>query len=176
MLPAAPAANHSLPHFQALYASHHSWLLNWLKRRLHDAGLAGDLAQDTFIKILLAGNSGEIMQPRPFLATIARRLLANHCRREELEHAYIEALLHQPEVQAPSPETMAILLESLQRIDQALGTLPHKARAAFLMAHLDGMSYAEIADELATTTHSVKKYLSKANLLCFFAVPDFAAP
>lgn len=167
-------ANSPTPDFQTLYASHHSWLLHWLKRRLHDAGLAGDLAQDTFIKILLAGNSREIAQPRPFLATIARRLLANHCRREELEQAYIEALLHQPEAQAPSPETMAIVLESLQRIDQALGKLPAKARAAFLMAHLDGMSYAEIADELATTTHSVKKYLSRANLLCFFAVPDFA--
>lgn len=169
------AANSPSPDFHSLYASHHSWLLQWLKRRLHDAGLAGDLAQDTFIKILLAGNSREILQPRPFLATIARRLLANHCRRAELEQAYIEALLHQPEAQAPSPETMAILLESLQRIDQALGKLSAKARAAFLMAHLDGMSYAEIADELGTTTHSVKKYLSRANLLCFFAVPDFAA-
>ena len=48
-------------------------------------------------------------------------------------------------------------------------------REARALAHLDGMTYAEIAAELGTTTHSVKKYLSKANLLCFFAVPDFAA-
>ena len=73
--------------FQALYAEHHSWLLHWLKRRLHDAGLAGDLAQDTFLKIFVARSSAGIAQPRPFLATIARRLLANHCRREELERA-----------------------------------------------------------------------------------------
>ena len=170
------AASLSSPDFQTLYAENHCWLLQWLKRRLHDAGLAGDLAQDTFIKILLAGNSREIVQPRPFLATIARRLLANHCRREELEQAYIEALLHQPQAQAPSPETMAILLESLQRIDHALDKLSAKARAAFLMAHLDGMRYADIAAELGVTAHSVKKYLSHANLLCFFAVPDFAAP
>ena len=89
--------------FQTLYAEHHSWLLHWLKRRLHDAGLAGDLAQDTFLKIFLARSSAEIAQPRPFLATIAKRLLANHCRREELERAYLDALRHQPQACAPSP-------------------------------------------------------------------------
>jgi len=161
--------------FQALYAEHHSWLLHWLKRRLHDAGLAGDLAQDTFLKIFVARSSAGILQPRPFLATIAKRLLANHCRREELERAYLDALLHQPQASTPSPEAMSILLESLQLVDRALDQLSAKARAAFLLAHLDGMTYAEIAAELGTTTHSVKKYLSKANLLCFFAVPDFAA-
>ena len=161
--------------FQALYAEHHTWLLRWLKRRLHDAGLAGDLAQDTFIKVLVARSSAQIVQPRPFLATIASRLLANHCRREELERAYLDALLHAPQACVPSPEALAIVLESLQLSDRALNRLPGKAKAAFLLAHLDGMSYAEIAAELDTSTHSVKKLLSKANLLCFFAVPDFAA-
>lgn len=163
------------PDFQALYSEHHGWLLRWLKRRLHDAGLAGDLAQDTFIKVLVARSHNDIIAPRPFLATIASRLLANHCRREELERAYVDALLQLPAAAAPSPESMSIVLESLQLIDRALDRLSGKAKAAFLLAHLDGMSYAEIAAELGTTTHSVKKYLSKANLLCFFAVPDFAA-
>jgi RNA polymerase sigma-70 factor (ECF subfamily) len=162
--------------FHALYADHHTWLLGWLKRRLHDAGLAGDLAQDTFVKILVARSETTILQPRPFLATIANRLIANHCRREELEHAYVAALQHLPAACAPSPETIAIVVESLQLIDRALGQLSAPARQAFLLAHLDGMTYAEIAAELGVTTHSVKKYLTKANLLCFFAVPDFAAP
>lgn len=165
----------SPPDFQALYSEHHGWLLRWLRRRLHDAGLAGDLAQDTFIKVLVARSHHDIIAPRPFLATIANRLLANHCRREEIERAYVDALLQLPQATAPSPESMSIVLESLQLIDRALGRLPAKARSAFLMAHLEGMSYAEIAAQLGTSTHSVKKYLSKANLLCFFAVPDFAA-
>lgn len=166
----------SLHHdIESLYVDHHSWLLRWLQRRLHNAGLASDLAQDTFVKILVSRSCSEIIQPRPFLATVASRLIANHCRREELARAYTDALQHLPEASYPSPETLSILIESLHLIDRALDKLSSKARAAFLMAHLDGMSYAEIAAKLDVTTHSVKKYLSKANLLCFFAVPDFAS-
>lgn len=172
---AVPPSSTCQPDFQALYADHHSWLLGWLKRRLHDAGLAGDLAHDTFINILVAREAGAIAEPRPFLATIARRLIANHCRREALEHAYLDALMHAPQACAPSPETIAIVVESLHLIDRALAKLPEPARQAFLMAHLDGMRYADIAAELNVSTHSVKKYLTRANLLCFFAVPDFAA-
>lgn len=160
---------------QSLYIDHHSWLLGWLRRRMRDAGHASDLAQDTFLKVLVAGTITDIREPRPFLATIAQRLLTNHWRREELEKAYLDALQHLPEASWPSPETLSILMESLSLVDRALARLSNKARSAFLFAHLDGMTYAEIATELNVSTHSVKKYLTQANMLCFFAAPDFAA-
>ncbi|WP_293776293.1 sigma-70 family RNA polymerase sigma factor [uncultured Oxalicibacterium sp.] len=169
------ATNTATINVQLLYIDHHRWLLGWIRRRMHDTGHASDLMQDTFVKVLVAGSAQEIREPRPFLATIAYRLLVNHWRREELEQAYLDALSHLPEAIHPSPEAMSLLMESLQLIDRALQRLSTKARNAFLMAHLDGMRYADIASELGVTTHSVKKYLSQANLLCFFAIPDFAA-
>lgn len=139
---------------------------------MHDAGNARDLTQDTFVKVLVAGNSADIREPKPFLATIAKRLLANHCRREEVERCYLDALMQMPEPTCPSAETLSIVMESLLLIDRALSGLSAKAKTAFLLAHLDGLTYAEIAAELDVTTHSVKKYLSAANMACFFAVPD----
>lgn len=158
-----------------LYSHHHKWLLGWFLRRMHDHGHANDLTQDTFVKVLVAGSANEIREPRPFLATIAKRLLANHCRREELERLYVEALSHMPETTYPSPESLSVVMESLLLIDRALSKLSVNAKTAFLLAHLDGLSYAEIAAELEVTTHSVKKYLSAANLACFFAVPNALA-
>ena len=156
--------------FQALYAEHHGWLLRWLKRRLHDAGLAGDLAQDTFIKVLVARSSAAIIQPRPFLATIASRLLANHCRREELERAYLDALAHLRAPQVPSPEMRFMVLETLHEIDAMLDALPPLVKRAFLLSQLNGLKYQDIAEQLGVSLITVKRYMKQALVQCLMRV------
>ena len=52
------------------------------------------------------------------------------------------------------------------RIDQALAGLPDKAREAFLLVHLDGLKYAEVAAMLGVSQSAVKKYLSRAHAAC----------
>lgn len=155
----------------SLYVEHSTWLQGWLRRRIGDTFTAADLAQDTFLS-LLDGKTAtqEIREPRPFLATIANRLLAHRFRRQLLETAYLEALVGLPEEFAPSPETRLIALQSLQEIDRVLDGLPAKVREAFLLAHLVELSYAEIADRLAVSASSVKQYLSRANRECLFAM------
>ncbi|MCB5183991.1 sigma-70 family RNA polymerase sigma factor [Methylobacillus gramineus] len=165
-----PAPQFSRDVFHHLYSSHHSWLLSWLRRKVKETEQAADLAQDTFLSILNADNMQDIREPRPFLATIARRLVANYHRRQIIEEAYLDALASLPEAQAHSPEERALALELLQQIDQALNSLPHRAKQAFLLAHLEGLSYAEIAEVLQVSTSSVKQYLSRANQHCFFSM------
>ncbi|AHV91681.1 sigma-70 family RNA polymerase sigma factor [Bordetella holmesii] len=154
-----------------LYVEHSTWLQGWLRKRVGDTFAAEDLAQDTFLS-LLDGKivPGEIRQPRPFLATIAGRLLAHRHRRQLLETAYLEALACLPEEVAPSPERRLLALESLQQIDRVLDGLPAKVREAFLLAHLFEMTYAEIAERLGASSSSVKQYLTRANQECLFAL------
>ncbi|WP_198958829.1 sigma-70 family RNA polymerase sigma factor [Candidimonas nitroreducens] len=154
-----------------LYVEHSTWLHGWLRKRVGDTFAAADLAQDTFLSLLDGkAATAEIRKPRPFLATVAGRLLAHRRRRQLLETAYLEALACLPEEVAPSPETRLMALESLQQIDRALDGLPPKVREAFLLAHLVELSYAEIAERLGTSTSSVKQYLTKANRVCMFAL------
>ncbi|TDS83683.1 sigma-70 family RNA polymerase sigma factor [Comamonas sp. JUb58] len=154
-----------------LYAAHSTWLQGWLRRRIGDSFVAADLAQDTFVSLLDRSTPAEaIREPRPFLATIAKRLIAHRHRRQLLETAYLEALACLPEALAPSPETQLIAIQSLQEIDRVLDGLPAKVREAFLLAHLGELSYAEIADKLAVSTSSVKQYLARANRECLFAI------
>ncbi|MGY1488243.1 sigma-70 family RNA polymerase sigma factor [Methylobacillus pratensis] len=164
------ANQHSNQLFHHLYRNHHGWLLGWLRRKVKQQEQAADLAQDTFLSVLNGDSVEGIQEPRPFLATIARRLVANYHRRQVIEEAYLEALAALPEAQAPSPEERALALELLQQIDNALSGLPLRAKQAFLLAHLEGLSYAEIAKELRVSTSSVKQYLSRANQQCFFSM------
>ena len=94
-----------------LYRDHHGWLRGWLRQRLNNSADAADLAQDTFVRVLLARTAGTLQEPRHYLATIARGLVIDLYRRRSLEQAYLEALALRPEVYAPSAETRALILD-----------------------------------------------------------------
>lgn len=151
-----------------LYSDHHGWLSNWLRRRLGCPQNAADLAQDTFLRLLTAREQPVILEPRAFLTTIARRVLANHFRRQEIERAYLEALAAQPEALVPSEESRALILETLVELDRLLDGLPPLAKRVFLLAQVDGLTYAEIATELDISLSTVKRHMVRAAQRCYF--------
>ncbi|SDV46891.1 sigma-70 family RNA polymerase sigma factor [Chitinasiproducens palmae] len=153
---------------QTFYVSHHGWLQTWLRGRLGNACDAADLTHDTFLSVIKAGTLQEIREPRPFLATIAKRLLAHRYRRQLIERSYLEALAALPEETAPPPEKRLMVLEALQEIDSALDGLPLRVKQAFLLAHLEALTYQQIAERLNVSASSVKQYLSRANCQCLF--------
>jgi RNA polymerase sigma-70 factor (ECF subfamily) len=150
-----------------LYVEHHGWLQGWLRRRLGNVFEASDIAHDTFVNVITSGMAGRIEQPRPFLATVARHLVIRQHRRRLLERAYLDTLALLPAELAPSPEERLIALESLQAVDQALDALAPRVREAFLLAHLEGLSYADIATRLGVSMTSVKRYLAQGYERCF---------
>ncbi|MEE1866624.1 sigma-70 family RNA polymerase sigma factor [Pseudomonas auratipiscis] len=153
---------------QTLYQDHHHWLHRWLRQRIGCSEHAADIAQDTFLSILSAKDLFSIREPRSFLSTVARRLMANVYRRRLVEQAYLEALALLPEKVEPSPEVRFLALEALTLLDRLLDDLPGKVREAFLLSHLQGLKIAEIAARLGVSTRSVKFYLVRANQHCFF--------
>ena len=155
------------------YADHHGWLNGWLRRQLGCSQRAADLAQDTFVRVLSKDDDmAAIREPRAYLHTIAKGLLINHWRRRQIEQAYLDALALQPEPVAPSPESQALIVETLLRIDAMLTQLPTRVRSAFLMSQLHGMIYAAIATELGVSERMVKKYMAQAMLHCLMLVAE----
>lgn len=149
-----------------LYRQQHSWLHNWLRRRLNCSQSAADLAQDTFMRLLAKEQVPQLHAPRTFLAKVAQSVLSNHYRRQKLERAYFEALAAMPEQVAPSLETQAILLETLVALDAALEGLERPVREAFLWSQVDGLSHGEIAERLDVSITTVKRYIVKAGAMC----------
>ena len=155
---------------ESLYHDHHRWLTGWLRRRLGCPESAADLAQDTFIRVLSAREPALIIEPRAFLTTLAKRVLFNHYRRQDLERAYLETLAQMPEMTAPSEEDKAIILQTLIELDQLLDGLPRLVKRAFLLAQVDGLTYPQIAAELNISVATVKRHLNKAAMRCYFAL------
>lgn len=154
---------------QALYTDHHGWLHGWLRRKLGCGSSAADLAHDTFLRLLAKPDPIEIRESRALLVTVARSVLSNHFRRQKLERAYLEVLASLPEQVMPSLEDQAILLETLLELDRLLDGLAPQVRQAFLWSQLDGLSHADIAARLGVSVTTVKRYIVKAGVQCFFA-------
>ncbi len=150
-----------------LYSNHHGWLHGWLRSKLGNAADAADLAQDTFVRLLQRRETLELSAPRAFLRTVARGLVIDHWRREELHRAYLEALAHLPEAQAPSAETRELLLELLERIARLLDGLKPKVRRAFLLAQCEGLSHKQIAEHMGISLRSVERHVADALYHCY---------
>src|SRR5450830_57382 len=144
------------------YDAHHDWLQGWLRQRLGCRDDAADLTQDTFIQVVVARNVAQIIEPRAFLATLAKRVLYNFWRRRDIERAYLEELASFPEACAPSQEDRALVLEALQQIDLALNSLSPKARQVFLLSQLQELTYSEISAQLAMPVITVRRYMTQA--------------
>ena len=155
---------------ESCYGAYHGWLAHWLQRRLGNASDAADLMQDTFAR-LLAGAPAQpqtpaLRAPRAYLATIAKHLLINHLRRQSLEQAWLAALAALPEQHVPSAQQQAEMLQALQAVDAMLDGLKPKVRAVFIMAQIEGHTYADIAVRLGIGERSVKRYMAEALTEC----------
>ncbi|MBO0367493.1 sigma-70 family RNA polymerase sigma factor [Pseudomonas shirazensis] len=157
---------------QSLYQTHHQWLCGWLRQRLGCVDNAADLAQDTFIRVITQRKATELREPRAYLSTIARSLMIDMFRRRYLEQAYLETLALSPEPLDISPETRALIIETLMEIDRMLDGLGGRTREIFLLAQLDGLSYVEIGRRLNISVNTVKKHAVRALTHCLLLADD----
>jgi RNA polymerase sigma factor (sigma-70 family) len=151
-----------------LYSSHRGWLQGWLRKKVGCLYQAADIVQDTFVKLLALPQLPVLREPRAYLLVTANHLLINQFRRRKLEEETLRTMailaedswMHSPEEIAATRQLLKqTLLLLVQELDE-------KPRRAFLLARVDGMSYAEIAVELDVSESSVKQYLAKVLAHC----------
>ena len=156
---------------EALYLSHHPWLVSWLKQRLGCVDTAADLAQDTFVRLLKKPrqikytDEGDT-RARAYLSTIAKGLCVDHWRRRDVEQAWLEALAAQPERVEPSPEQRLLVIEAILAFNTMLRQLPERVADAFILSQVLGLTYKEVSARLQVSERTIIKYMSRAVLHC----------
>ncbi|AUF97088.1 MULTISPECIES: sigma-70 family RNA polymerase sigma factor [Pseudomonas] len=150
-----------------LYGTQRSWLQAWLRRSLGCSQQAADLAQDTFVRLLVRNQPISDRAPRALLARIARGLVIDHWRRDALERAYLETLALQPEASFPSPAVRHEALQCLERIAQMLDGLKPAVREAFLLYQLSGLTHVQVAEQLGISSRTAERHVASALLHCY---------
>ena len=139
-------------------------LFNFLYRMTGNREDAEDLCQETFVRIYRALPRFRAGAPfRPWMYKIAMNLAINHF------NARRPAAILPDDIQASSPfsspELMAELHETQQRLRQALLELPETYRAILLLRHLNDLSYQDIAQALDVPIGTAKVRLHRARKL-----------
>lgn len=153
--------------FHELYREHHHWLFAMLCRRISCTSTAEDLSHDVFVRLLGKSYFPQLDEPRAYLARIAHGLLIDGHRRKAVEKSWLEYIANQPNEHAPSAEEHIIIIDALARIDVLLENLPPRVSKIFLMSRIEGIGYAEIANQLDVSLSTVQKEMTKALRHCY---------
>ncbi|MEB0223739.1 sigma-70 family RNA polymerase sigma factor [Pseudomonas sp. 10S4] len=164
---------HQNPHYPLIgqmFQKDYQWLCTSVSRTLGCYHSAQDIASETFLRVLALPDPLAIREPRALLTTIARRLVYEGWRRQDLERAYLESLALAPALVHPSPEERVLVIEALLAVDRLLNGLSAKAKSAFLYHQLDALTYSEIGERLGVSTSRVQQYMADAFKRCYQAM------
>jgi RNA polymerase sigma-70 factor (ECF subfamily) len=158
------------------YRAHHRWLAHWLSGKLGCTHQAADVAQDTFVKVLgrwrRDGLPAAFQQPRALLVTVARGLLVDQWRRQDVERACLEALAQLPPEHAPAPEARMAAVQMLCRLHAVLERIAPRAQQVFLLSQVDGLPGREIAQRVGVSLATVERDLAAAWRACLALARD----
>jgi RNA polymerase sigma-70 factor, ECF subfamily len=129
-------------------------------RLLGNSMEAEDAAQETFLKILEAAPR---YRPTATFRTYFYRILTHLCidRTRKKHPASMVSITEMPDPSA-SPTDDLIAKELSARIRTALDALPPNQKAAMIMRHYEGLSYADIAQTLGVTPKAVERLIARA--------------
>jgi RNA polymerase sigma-70 factor (ECF subfamily) len=157
----------SVEAFDRLHDALEPALKAYLTSLTRDATRADDLLQETFLQMHRARASHTPGEPvRPWMFAIAKRVFLMHVRgskrRERREASPASTPAPASSVSASSVSAEADRLHARRSIENVLKQVPVEGRRVFLMHHLFGYSFKEIAEKLGIKPGAAKIRSSRA--------------
>jgi RNA polymerase sigma-70 factor (ECF subfamily) len=154
--------------FESVYSEHRQELQIHLARIVDCPDIASELVQECFIIFSKEIRHQVIEHPRGFLFKIARNLAYDYIKHRKVTEKHLNTsdptLI--PNEESPSAEHIVLVNEKLSLFSTIVDELPERARQAFILNRVYGMTYAEVAVELNITDSAVEKLLARALLHC----------
>ena len=166
--------NSSLPHqenrdasfaaeAQKLYGAD---LYFFLLSRLKNEQDARDVVQEVYLRLLRLGPGELVRHPHAYVYFVASQVMAQfRMRAKHNPLVYDSTLLRHRDAELAEigADSVAAPWLALSEVEGLLEGLPSMHRDVLVMRKLDGLSWAQIAERLGISVHTVKKYLCEAN-------------
>jgi RNA polymerase sigma-70 factor (ECF subfamily) len=138
-----------------------------------------DLRQEAYARVYEAAQKARPQQPKAFLFTTARHLMADRVRRERIvsiraggDTEFLNVL-----VDEISPEQRAVAHEELVRLARAFDRLSAKCREVVWLRRVKDLTQKEVAERLGLSEKTVEKHLrTGARLLAQYTRAEALTP
>lgn len=137
-------------------------LMQFFRRSWRNKSDIEDMCHDVYVRVYEAACK-EIPSPvRPFVFSVARNLLINRVRREQIVSIDAVADLDALGIalDEPGPDRSAMARQDLQRLQDALDKLPPRCREAVVLRKIEGLGRREIAGRMGIAEATVAEYLA----------------
>lgn len=136
-------------------------LMQYLHHNLAGGSDAADMRQDVYVRVCEVARRLPPDPVRPFVFTIARNLLIDRMRREQVVPidavSDLEAL--NIAIDMPGPERAVVARDELRRLQIALDRLSPRCREVVVLARIEGLTGRAIAARLGISEPAVSQQL-----------------
>ena len=138
-----------------------------LARRLGSEDLAGEVLQETYLRLTRPAGIGVVASPRQYLLTIATNIARMSFRRERRSEnlSDLDDLLGFVD-DSPDPLQSIEARQEIEALQQAFDELTPRRRQIVFAARVEGMRLSKIAERLGVSQRFVEKELKIALMLC----------
>ena len=149
-------------------------VLFFLRSKLASPEQADDLLQQTFLRLLERNPSTEIENPKAYLITIARHVLADYYRQLAIRFPQGTVDFEDVELEdeSHSPFADSVSEEYLDNLADAIANLSLPVQRAFVLSRVYGYTYREVADFLGLSPRTVEKHVAKGLAFCFSSMQE----
>ncbi len=150
--------------FAELYALTYNKVYSYARHYLRDEYLAQDAAQEIYVSAFR--HIDKLSDPALFIAWLNRISFHMCCDIRQKQYGHQDfsdpELLELVQDERPysDPEAMALRLDEIARLRQAMDELPFHERAVLVMRYYNGMKLDAIAGSMKLSRSTIKRYIA----------------
>ncbi|HYG25498.1 MAG TPA: sigma-70 family RNA polymerase sigma factor [Caulobacteraceae bacterium] len=139
-------------------------LLSFFQRRMPQGADREDLVQEVFLRLARREDLAGIENIDGYLFHAAANVLTDWRRKQVTHRAAAHGELSDTiEDVGFSAERVLMGKETVRSLVAALGALPERTRAVFMLYHFQGLSHADIGRRLGIAIRTVEDHMARAN-------------
>lgn len=151
--------------YRALYEKYYRRVYYFALKSVKNTVDAEDLSQSIFLKIWEKRTLlNESLPIEPQVFQIAKGVVIDYYRARTTQQQLLKKLYEQAPTNGSESDNTAIVVKNrrLEHLKKAIEELPAKRREVFKLSRYDGLTYDEIAEELAISKNTVRVHMTKA--------------